>query len=470
MALVDKSQLKLWQEKAHTLLNRSLDRHVRLAVTGLSRSGKTAFITALVNQLEQAGLGARLPQWNVLQSGRLLGVRRVPQRHHHIPTFRYEANMEALLGDPPAWPHPTRSVSEIRLELRFHTRHPLLRHLSREPSTLYLDIVDYPGEWLLDLPLLELSYAEWSQQVRQQLTRPALQALAQPWLSQGAALDGGQPFDEETVAELASRYTRYLHDCKEQLGLHLIQPGRFVLPGEYAGAPLLQFVPWVWTPPDRPVPAESLYAMLEERYEHYKHHLVRGFYQEHFAWFDRQIVLVDCLQPLQDGEGAFQDLEQTLAQLMQSFSYGNSRWWRRLFAPRIDRLLFAATKADHVTPDQHANLLGLLRQLVQRAQGLARFEGIRIECLALAAVRASEFHQVSYQGQPLTVLQGTDLAGEPVALFPGELPAGWPEADFWASPQLAPVTLRPRSLRREQAIAHIRMDQALEFLLGDKLS
>ncbi len=33
------------------LMNRSVDRHVRLAVTGLSRSGKTAFITSLVNQL-----------------------------------------------------------------------------------------------------------------------------------------------------------------------------------------------------------------------------------------------------------------------------------------------------------------------------------------------------------------------------------------------------------------------------------
>jgi uncharacterized protein len=28
--------------------------------------------------------------------------------------------------------------------------------------TLNLDIVDYPGEWLLDLPLLSLSFAEWS--------------------------------------------------------------------------------------------------------------------------------------------------------------------------------------------------------------------------------------------------------------------------------------------------------------------
>ena len=28
--------------------------------------------------------------------------------------------------------------------------------------TLTLDIVDYPGEWLLDLPLLGKSYEQWS--------------------------------------------------------------------------------------------------------------------------------------------------------------------------------------------------------------------------------------------------------------------------------------------------------------------
>ena len=29
---------------------------------------------------------------------------------------------------------------------------------------LHIDIVDYPGEWLLDLPLLEIDFAEWSAQ------------------------------------------------------------------------------------------------------------------------------------------------------------------------------------------------------------------------------------------------------------------------------------------------------------------
>ncbi|PMC21719.1 hypothetical protein CJ207_12400, partial [Klebsiella aerogenes] len=31
-----------------------------------------------------------------------------------------------------------------------------------------------------------------------------------------------------------------------------------------------------------------------------------------------------------------------------------------LFSPVIDKLLFAATKADHVTVDQHGNMVSLL--------------------------------------------------------------------------------------------------------------
>lgn len=43
--------MKRLKNELNALVNRGVDRHLRLAVTGLSRSGKTAFITAMVNQL-----------------------------------------------------------------------------------------------------------------------------------------------------------------------------------------------------------------------------------------------------------------------------------------------------------------------------------------------------------------------------------------------------------------------------------
>jgi len=469
VTLFDRRPLHRLQQQLSTLAERSLDRHVRLAVTGLSRSGKTAFITALVHQLEQAGLQqARLPLWQVSASGRLLGVRRVPQQHHHIPSFGYEAGLAALSGEPPAWPAPTRGLSELRLELRYHSRHPLWRHLGGDTAQLFVEIVDYPGEWLLDLPLLQQSYGQWSQQVREQLAEPALLALAQPWLTLEVGLDGERRHDEALAASLAQAYTAYLHEAKATLGRQLIQPGRFVLPGDYAGAPVLQFTPWLWPAPRQSAAPDSLYAMFEQRFEHYKRHLVAGFYHDHFASFDRQVVLVDCLAPLQQGPAAWDDLTQTLGLLLQSFQYGQSGWWRRLFAPRIDRLLFAASKADHVTPDQHGALQALLASLTQRGRAQARFEGIQVASQVLASVRAGQFHTLTHAGKPLTVIEGTGLDGSPVALFPGDLPTGRPDASYWQAP-IRPLALRPRPWDQTGPLPHLRLDQALEFLLGDKL-
>jgi predicted YcjX-like family ATPase len=85
-------------------------------------------------------------------------------------------------------------------------------------------------------------------------------------------------------------------------------------------------------------------------------------------------VLVDCLQPLNSGPQAFNDMRLALTQLMQSFHYGQRTLFRRLFSPVIDKLLFAATKADHVTVDQHANMVSLLQQLVQDAWQNARLK------------------------------------------------------------------------------------------------
>ncbi|WP_186791297.1 YcjX family protein, partial [Salmonella enterica] len=68
-------------------------------------------------------------------------------------------------------------------------------------------------------------------------------------------------------------------------------------------------------------------------------------------------------------------------QAQQTGNTGQRTLFRRLFSPVIDKLLFAATKADHVTLDQHANMVALLQQLIQDAWQNAAFEGISMDCL-----------------------------------------------------------------------------------------
>ena len=46
------------------------------------------------------------------------------------------------------WPSSTTDISELRLVIDYQRPNGADRSLT-------LDIVDYPGEWLLDLPLLQ---------------------------------------------------------------------------------------------------------------------------------------------------------------------------------------------------------------------------------------------------------------------------------------------------------------------------
>ncbi|SFC95382.1 YcjX family GTP-binding protein [Pragia fontium] len=464
--------MKRLQNEINSLVNRGLDRHLRLAVTGLSRSGKTAFITAFVNQLLNVNNGARLPLFSAVREDRLLGVKRIPQKDFAIPRFTYDEGLASLYGTPPSWPTPTRGVSEIQLALRFRSNDSLLRHFTTH-SSLYLEIVDYPGEWLLDLPMLEQSYLEWSHQMNG-IRQGERAEWAKPWLALCAKCDPLGPVDENLLADIAQEYANYLLRCKQE-GLHFIQPGRFVLPGELAGAPVLQFFPW----PDISVQNESRLAqankrtnwgMLKARYEYYCQHVVKGFYKDHFMKFDRQIVLVDCLQPLNNGPQAFNDMRLALTQLMQSFHYGQRSILRRLFSPCIDKLMFAASKADHITPDQHANLVSLLQQLVQEAWQNAAFEGISMDCVGLASVQATDSGMIEHQGTRLPALKGYRLDdGQPLTVYPGEVPARLPEPAFWQQQGFHFDQFRPKPMSVDTPLPHIRLDAVMEFLLGDKL-
>lgn len=460
------------KNELNALVNRGVDRHLRLAVTGLSRSGKTAFITAMVNQLLSVNNGARLPMLSAVREERLLGVKRVPQRDLGIQRFTYDEGLAQLYGNPPSWPTPTRGVSEMRLALRYRSNDSLLRHF-KDTSTLYLEIVDYPGEWLLDLPMLAQDYLSWSRQMTGLLQGDRAE-WSTLWRKLCDGLDPLAPADENRLAAISEAWTDYLLRCKRE-GLHFIQPGRFVLPGDMAGAPALQFFPW----PDVDGFGESKLAhadkssnigMLRARFDYYCEKVVKGFYKNHFLKFDRQIVLVDCLQPLNSGPQAFNDMRLALTQLMQSFQYGQRTLFRRLFSPVIDKLLFAATKADHVTVDQHANMVSLLQQLVQDAWQNAAFEGIDRECMGIASVQATQSGLVDVQGEQIPALRGNRLSdGAPLTVYPGDVPARLPGSAFWEKQGFEFEQFRPQVMDVDRPVPHIRLDAALEFLIGDKL-
>ena len=441
---------------------------LRLGVTGLSRAGKTVFITSLVANLMDR---ARMPGLVAQSEGRILTAFLQPQPDDTIPRFDYETHLAALTAREPRWPDSTRAVSELRLSLKVRPQ-GLLSGL-QGPRTLHLDIIDYPGEWLLDLGLMEKSYAQWSEHMLDRMTRRPDPGGFLPMATTEAA---EAKLDEPVAQRLAKAYTEAQNAARRD-GFSDCGPGRFLLPGDLAGSPVLTFAPLP------PVNASrgSLYREFERRFDAYKSRVVKPFFQDHFARLDRQIVLVDALGAIHAGPRAVEDLRRTLADILTAFRPGASSFLTQLFlGRRIDRILFAATKADHLHHTQHARLTAVMEALTRDARDRARFAGADTQALSLAALRATTEEVIAHEGRDLPCVRGTLLdTGKRAAFYPGELPedpahllsparegaSEWLGQDYSImSFAPAPLTLNPG-----EGPPHIRLDRAAQFLIGDRL-
>ncbi len=457
------------QHQLKEVANQGLDRHLKIAVTGLSRSGKTVFITSLVHHLLEANQSRSLPFFEVANDQRIISVKDF-SASSPCP-FPLRHSVQALGEEPPLWPESTTGLSEVKLAIRY-TPSGRLKRLINDSATLYLDIIDYPGEWLLDLPLLRLDFAQWCTKQQQLFSSEPRASVAAHWRKAQDDIDWFAPANDSTLATLSAEYTKLLHVLRNQENaLSMIQPGRCVLPGELACSDLLQLFP-VLNPPDdlSQIPADSMYQRLQKRYDDYREKIVKRFYREHFSRFDRQVVLVDCLKALNHGKPCFDDMKLALTEILQSFNYGSSGFLRRLFSPQIDKVLFVSSKADHVTANQHHNLDKFLELIIQDAQREMRFEGIDTRCMALASIRSTESAEAVLDGQAISCLKGINKeTGETMALFPGEVPVELPTEKDWNSSRFRFLDFAPRKLPLTdlKPTHHIRLDQALEYLTGD---
>jgi uncharacterized protein len=424
-------------------LQNSFEPRLRLGVTGLSRAGKTIFITALVKALLEGG---KLPQFRALSEGRLIKVTLAPQPDDKIPRFAYETHVDSLFAEENrAWPLSTAQVSEIRLQLTFKS--------NNRTKTLLLDIVDYPGEWLLDLPLLDLSFEEWSRETL--LLAQKRVPLAGEWLT--ALEHTPVTWDERKAKSLADTFTAYLRGCRaDKHALSMLPPGRFLMPGDLEGSPALTFSPLLES-------ATPFYKEMQRRYEAYKQGIVYPFFRDHFARLDRQIVLIDALAALNAGQEAVQDLEKALSTVFSALHLSKSNFFTAIFKKSIDKTLVAATKADHLHHSQHARLEALVAGLAARALK----SPLHTTTLALASVRATREAEVTREGKTLPCVLGVPLKGEEG--FDGVKEIAVYTGDF-ETKEVKFLRFRPPLLTSlQEAMPHIRLDRVCEELLGDYL-
>lgn len=434
-------------------------RTVRIGVTGLARAGKTSFLAAVAANLLAAGAGLPvLPALSARLAGRHLAVRPAASRADGLAEFALGPHLGALAADPPRWPARTSSASLLALDLEIG-RGGIAGVLP--PRTLHLEFLDYPGEWLLDLPLLAQDFSTFSDA---QLARLAPLPAAARFLDFVGSL-GAAAADPALVEPGCALYRAALHALRAQ-GMVLLQPGRFLMPAPGEAKPFEKFFP---LPPA--ARAGPLGTLLAERYDAYRRAVRAELEGPHFGRVDRLVVLADLLSALHAGAASWRDAEAALGAVARGFHY---EWWRRipgldlLFGPAIGRVAFAATKADHVAERQRGNLAALVGRLTVLPE-----VPLATAAFAIAAVRCTEDFVWTLEGRPVSAVRGRVLGTEVLTRsYPGEVPDRPPDgAAFFEHPFLALPEFEPPVLPDggRGGVPHLGLDRLLAFLLEDFL-
>ncbi len=257
------------------------------------------------------------------------------------------------------------------------------------------------------------------------------------------------------------------------------------MPGDLAGSPMLTFAP-LDRLEETQVPG-SLGALMERRFEAYKAKVVEPFFREHFQRVDRQIVLVDVLSAVDAGPAALAELEEALDAVLLAFRVGRNSLLTRFFAPRADRILFAATKADHLHQSSHDRLDALLRLLVARAMRRTEAAGARVGTVALAPCAPPARPRCMTAARCCARSRGRLRPARPSATTPStgsprprsfrRIAGGRAErarrrdpAGRVPLPALPPAFGPARRPRPAGHLPQIRLDRAMQFLIGDKLT
>jgi uncharacterized protein len=450
---------------------------VSLAVTGLSRAGKTVFITSIVHNLLSAlHQPYRMPFLKVVGEGRLAAARLAVAKTDGLLRFPYRRNIARMAASPANWPARTTDISEIEIDIRFVPAGPLgamLRWIGSGPATLKLKIIDYPGEWLLDLPLLDQSYADWSRATLQLSQHGMRAGNARDFLAFLSDHRHDAPASEEDARRAHELYLQHLRAARDQHGLNFLQPGRFLDPGPLGENSYMWFAPLDIPDNLERIADGTLADVMERRFEAYKTEVVTPFYSQHFRNYSRQVVLVDVLGALLAGQEVFEDTRNAIDAIMESFRYGRSGIISRLLqSARIEKVLFAATKADHVPEVQRDHLAALLRNMIAIPALDVSSSNAMFDVAALASVISTEEDTQEIDGHRVQVVVGKPVGSDTRAkFFVGNVPARPPRPVAWGKPFLNIPVFEPPVIDVSpiDGIPHINLDLALEYLIGDQL-
>lgn len=426
----------------------------RFTITGLSRSGKSMLFTSLMTMLKsRCDEGyACLPLLRYLPPSQIEHMRIEPIDGYKA--FPLSDNLNALANGN--WPAATEEAYGFKLIVRLTQTTSIKRHLLPHTDVVF-EFIDYPGEWITDIPMIGKSYVQWSDSAWAQLSSGPQQFFAEQWVQMVNKFDFEQPPTQQSIFKLVSAYRRYLLLAKSN-GISLLQPGSF----------LLESSDFDWRENGfTPLPSSITSDVSHPWFKVFNRHfclfqqdwltpLKRSVFRE----TDKQIILVDLFEGLNHSRQHLYQLKETLSHLADTFVYGQTGWFSRtiLRKQQIGKVAFVATKADLVPVSQRDNLLSLLQQITEGAR--ARFNDKPIE----------------FEHFLVSAIQVTDEGKQPNSLRYQDNDNGYVEAQF------EPI---PATLKEMEADAHFPvlnaqvprdymarilsgrgLDRLLQFLLG----
>ena len=144
-----------------------------------------------------------------------------------IPPFPYRARLDELLAEPPRWPAPHERAHRGEGPHPLHADAAADLRCSCLDDDLDLDLIDYPGEWLLDLPMLTLDYEEWSARMEELANAGSRRRCPAPGWQQARRSIPRRRKTLPPCSGSATLYLDYLQRCRSER-LSYLQPGRFL--------------------------------------------------------------------------------------------------------------------------------------------------------------------------------------------------------------------------------------------------
>lgn len=411
---------------------------VNIAVVGLRRTGKTVFLTSLINHFKEAddSTGQFWDSKNIQ-----FVAKDVPDEDLPLSkVFPYNDILAGYQNEPPSWPNETTDVYHFTLVLEYKIG-------GSKPKKIKLNFIDYPGERIADYSMVNANYEQWVRELNGN-QKAYHKELFDLWTddlnsSSSAILDGTIKFET-----LFGKYFNHIRLLKQK-GFFYLQPGELAIAKEIdAVNEQAKFVPL-------PIEYKStpIYREMEKRFKAYRAK-VKDFYRL-LSFFQYAVVLVDIKRILKEGFHVYNDYLTILESILAHMPWDDNQvkrmmadipiaeriitniplvgkyLRRKIVGQPIKKVIFVATKADTVVAHQRANMIKLLRDMVEQSAKAIKFHVQKVSFDYCSANRCTEDLKVSESDGERTIL-AIRKGGDPFEIEnPGEIPDKWPGDSDW---------------------------------------